>query len=149
LIQRLLASRLGPLVARLSSERTFRRNMIRICSDRHPPSESFLAGSWQLLVEDDGRRVLPRLIRYMDERARRRTRWVTPLQRGVVPMRLINGAIDPVSGRHAAERYRTLVEDADVVLFDDLGHYPHVEDPARVLAAFFEFHDGLDAEPRG
>jgi pimeloyl-ACP methyl ester carboxylesterase len=38
-----------------------------------------------------------------------------------------------------AERYRELVPGADVVLFEGVGHYPHLEDHAAVLAAYFEF----------
>jgi len=142
-IQRLLASPLGKAVARLSSERTFRKNMTRVCSDVHPPSEEFLQGSWDLLNEDGGRRMLPRLIRYMGERREQRARWVGALQANAVPQRLINGARDPVSGRHAADRYRELVPNADVVMLDEAAHYPHVEQPERVLKAFYEFHDAL------
>ncbi len=144
-IQALLASPLGPLIARLSSERTFRKNMRRVFGPRTPPSEAFLLGSYSLLQEDGGRAMLPRLIRYMDERVQHRERWVRPLIDRIVPARFINGALDPVSGRHAAARYRELVPEPDVVLLEHVGHYPHVEDPEAVLAAFFAFHDALGA----
>jgi pimeloyl-ACP methyl ester carboxylesterase len=61
-----------------------------------------------------------------------------------VPRRLLCGALDPVSGRHMAERYRALVPQPEVVVFDDLGHYPHLEDPAAVLAAYLEFRDAIE-----
>ncbi len=145
LTQKLLISPVGPLVARLSSERTFRRTMTRVCSPEHPPSEEFLAGSWALLIENGGRAAIPRLIRYMHERRTHRARWLAPLVRRVVPMRLIDGALDPVSGRHMADRYRELVPGPDIVLLDDLGHYPHVERPERVLEHFLAFHRNLQA----
>ena len=145
LIQRLLASPLGPLIAAFSSEGTFRRNFREICSARHPPSEEFLRDSWRLLIENRGRAMLPRLLRYMEERRQQRPRWVGALERGDLPLRLINGALDPISGRHIAERYRELVPAADIVLLEDAGHYPHVELPAAVLGAFFDFHDALAA----
>jgi pimeloyl-ACP methyl ester carboxylesterase len=47
-------------------------------------------------------------------------------------IRLINGALDPVSGRHMAERFAELVPNADIVLLEEAGHYPHVEVPERV-----------------
>ena len=56
-----------------------------------------------------------------------------------VPRRLLCGAADPVSGRHLAERYRELVPDADVVVFEGLGHYPQLEDATAVLEAYVEF----------
>lgn len=143
LIQRLLASPVGPVVAWFSTERTFRRNLAATFGPHTQPDEAFLAGGWTLLAADGGRAALPWLIRYMHERRTHRARWVGVLERPVVPTRFVNGALDPVSGRHAAERYRALVPDADVVLLEQLGHYPHVEDPPAVLAAFLDFHATL------
>ncbi|MGH1345317.1 MAG: alpha/beta fold hydrolase [Nannocystales bacterium] len=143
-IQRLLISPLGRWVARLSSERTFRRSMERIFGPDTPPSDAFLRGSWALLVADGGRTALPHLIRYMEERKTHRERWVRPLLDNLVPTRVINGNADPVSGRHAAQRYADLVPDADVVHIPNIGHYPHVEDPAAVYSAsntFWAVHE--------
>ena len=142
-IQRLLLSPLGPLVALLTTEKAFRRNMHRIFSRAHPPSPEFLQATWQLIKANRGKAAIPRLIRYMSERVTYRERWVAPLVEGTVPIRLINGTQDPISGRHMAERFAALVPAADVVLLEEAGHYPHIEVPQRVLAAFQEFHDGL------
>ena len=140
-IQTLLASPLGPLVATLSTKRTFRKNMIRIFSKEHPPSDAFLESSWSLLIENGGRQMLPRLIRYMNERRVERPRWIKGLVESSIPLRFINGVQDPVSGRHAAQRYQELVPEPDVVLLEQAGHYPHVEQGQAVLDAFFDFHD--------
>ena len=59
-----------------------------------------------------------------------------------MPRRLICGAYDPVSGAHLATRYRELVPDPDVVLLEGVGHYPQIEDPDRVLDAYFAFRSG-------
>ncbi|MEO0324789.1 MAG: alpha/beta hydrolase [Myxococcota bacterium] len=139
LIQQLLASKVGPLVAALSSERTFRKNMKRVFGPDTPPSEAFLTGSWRLLASGDGKRALPALIRYMDERRTHRARWVAPLVDASLPIRLINGVLDPVSGGHMVDRFEALVADADVVRLPRLGHYPHVEDPEAVLSALLPF----------
>ncbi len=56
---------------------------------------------------------------------------------------MIDGTRDPVSGAHMIARYRELVPNPDVVTLDDVGHYPHVEDPRAVIAAFDAFHDRL------
>jgi len=143
LVQKLLASPLGPLLASLSSERTFHKTMTNLFSTENPPTKEFLTESWKLLIENNGRAMMPRLLRYMDERRVNRTRWVSPMENPIVPLRLINGIQDPISGLHAAERYRELVANADVVLLEQAGHYPHVENPEKVLSAFFEFHDAL------
>ena len=104
-----------------------------------PPSEAFLRNSWSLLIADGGRTALPHLIRYMEERKTQRERWVRPLLDKLVPTRVVNGNLDPVSGRHAAQRYADLVPDPDVVHLPHIGHYPHVEDPAAVFSAVDAF----------
>ena len=58
-------------------------------------------------------------------------------------MRLVNGIEDPVSGKHAADRFEELIPNADIVRLEKCGHYPHVETPEEVLKAFYEFHDKL------
>ncbi len=143
LVQKLLASPLGAVLAMLSSERTFHKTMTNLFSVENPPTKEFLSESWKLLTENNGRSMMPRLLRYMDERRVNRTRWVSPMENSVVPLRLINGIQDPISGLHAAQRYRELIPNADVVLLEHAGHYPHVENPEEVLTAFFEFHDAL------
>ena len=70
-----------------------------------------------------------------------RSRWVGALQNTSVPLRLINGVKDPVSGGHMADRYCELVPHPDVVRLKEIGHYPQVEDPQGVLDAFFAFVD--------
>ncbi|MCO4747632.1 MAG: alpha/beta hydrolase [Proteobacteria bacterium] len=139
LIQRLLISPLGRMVAQLSTERTFRRNMTRIFGPETPPSDAFLADSWQLLIEAGGKAALPRLIRYMAERREQRERWVQPIIDQQVPTMFLNGSLDPVSGRHAADRYGELAPGAALEHLDRLGHYPHVEDPERVIDRVLAF----------
>jgi pimeloyl-ACP methyl ester carboxylesterase len=74
---------------------------------------------------------------------------VGALQQARVPLRFINGPEDPVSGRHMAERYRELVPNPDVVLLEGIGHYPQLEAPEAVLAAFLAFVDRVDGGAPG
>jgi pimeloyl-ACP methyl ester carboxylesterase len=142
-IQRLLASRLGPLLGLVISRRTFASGLRRVFGPRTPPSGALLDELWTLLRHAGGHRVLHRLIGYMAERRAHRARWVDVLSRTRVPLRLVDGALDPVSGAHLAARYRELVPNADVVELPGVGHYPQVEDPKGVVAAFQAFHDKL------
>ena len=135
-VQKLLLSPIGPLLARVTPRRRFDASFTRIFGPDTPPSRAFLDDAWFLLTRDGGRAMLPRLIRYIPERRERRARWVGALTSPSAPTRLIVGALDPISGRHMADRYRELVPEPDVVLCDRLGHYPHVEDPDAVLTAF-------------
>ncbi len=142
-IQKLLLSSLGPFVVKFMSEKSMKSNLTKIFSKAHPPTDEFIRTTWKLTSEDGGLSMLPRLIHYIEERKAHRERWVAPLVNKIVPIRLVTGIEDPVSGRHAAVRFNEVVPDADIVLLENAGHYPHVEIPQEVLKAFFEFHDRL------
>jgi pimeloyl-ACP methyl ester carboxylesterase len=142
-IQKLLLTPLGPLLSRMMNERSFGDGFSAIFGPHTKPSAEELRDFWRLVRENDGHRVMHRLIRYIPERRQHRERWVGPLARAHLPMRLVNGPEDPVSGRHMATRYEEIVRDADVVLLEGIGHYPQVEDPARTLRAFVEFTERL------
>jgi pimeloyl-ACP methyl ester carboxylesterase len=142
-VQRLLASPLGSLVGRLGTERAFAAGLTAVFGPDTPPSAELTGELWELLSFDGGQRVLHRLIGYMAERRRHRERWVQPLAFTKVPLRLIDGPSDPVSGAHMVARYRELVPRADVVELAGIGHYPQVEDPSGVLRAFEAFHERL------
>jgi pimeloyl-ACP methyl ester carboxylesterase len=141
LIQKLLIGPLGPLVARLLNRSWFGPSFSAVFGPQTRPAPEDLDAFWRLVVENDGLRVMHRLIRYMKERRTHRERWVGALQRARVPLRLVCGALDPVSGAHMAERYRELVPAPDVVMLPEVGHYPQVEAPEAVLAAYSAFAD--------
>ncbi|APR81735.1 Hydrolase, alpha/beta fold family protein [Minicystis rosea] len=143
LVQKLLASPLGPLVGRLTTKRAFASGLHAIFGPRTPPSSAFVDELWTLFRHQGGERVVHRIIGYMAERRRHRERWVGVLTRTAVPLRVINGLVDPVSGAHMVARYREMVPQADVVELPDIGHYPQVEDPEGVLRGFMAFHDRL------
>lgn len=134
-IQHLLMGPLGPLVSRLLRRSALRRSFRRIFGPRTQPTEAEIDDFWQLIEYNDGRRVLHRLIRYMAERKIHGPRWVDALRTTTVPLRLIDGLADPISGAHVAEHYRRTVPDPDVVGLDEIGHYPQVEAPAAVVLA--------------
>lgn len=139
LMQRVLLSPLGPFVSWLASEQMFRRSFSAIFAPEAQPSDSELHEFWTLIQHNDGVRVMHRLIDYIRERRIYRERWVGVLQRTRVPLRMINGAVDPISGMHVVVRYRELIPHPDVVVLDTVGHYPQLEAPEAVLTAFFEF----------
>lgn len=144
-VQRLLASPLGALVARASSRRAFEAGLRAVFAPSTPPSAEVLDELWTLLRHEQGQRVLHRLIGYMAERRRHRARWVGALVECDVPLRLIVGLVDPVSGAHMAERYRELVPHPDVVELPGIGHYPQLEAPEQVAQGILAFHDRLRA----
>ena len=144
-IQRVLASRVGPLVARLSSERTFTRTFAAIFGPHTKPSPQETHAFWELASRDDGMQALAGLISYMRERVVRRERWVGALIETKLPIIVINGVHDPVSGAHMVARLLELRPETKVVRLD-VGHYPQVEAASEVLAAYLAFVTPLLAE---
>jgi pimeloyl-ACP methyl ester carboxylesterase len=138
-IQKLLASPFGPLLSRLANEASFGKSFAAVFGARTQPSPAQLRDFWTLVRHGGGARIGHLLIRYIDERRRHRERWVGALRRATVPLRLIDGTDDPVSGRHMADRYREVVPAPDVVLLEGIGHYPQIEDPDAVWHAFAAF----------
>lgn len=137
LMQKLLLSKVGPLVARLSNFQRFASSMRKIC--HAPLADEQLLEHWQLLSRANGNLVLPKIIQYIRERRINRTRWVSALQHADIPLCLINGIADPISGASIVQRWRELLPDAPVVELKGVGHYPQWEDPKRVLQLVRDF----------
>lgn len=137
LMQRLLLSRVGPVISRLSNYRRFSSSMRKICSK--PLSDDLLLEHWQLLSRANGKLVVPKIIQYIQERRIHRTRWVSALQQANIPLRLINGVEDPISGATMVKRWRELLPNVSVRELHDVGHYPQWEDPQQVLHALKDF----------
>lgn len=143
-IQRLLASPVGPLVARRIDETRFARAMRRIFGSDRRPDDDTIRALWTLVTANDGLRIAARLGAYHEERARRRDRWVNALSATDVPVRLVVGPADPISGETLAARYEEIVAGADVVrLSAGIGHYPQIEDPEAVVDAYLAFRAGI------
>ncbi|KFJ89769.1 alpha/beta fold hydrolase [Ectopseudomonas oleovorans] len=138
-VQKLLLGPLGPLLGRLFSRRKLAQSFARIFGPHTQASEAELDALWQLVAYNNGPAVMHRLIRYMPERRQQRQRWVTAMQATTLPMRVIDGAFDPISGAHMVARYRELISDPDTVLLDGIGHYPQLEAPAAVLEHYLQF----------
>ena len=134
-VQRLLASPLGPFLVNLLDQARFERSVTAVFGPNTQPSPAWLADAWALVSQDDGHRLAPRLLAYMAERRAMRAAWVGAMQATRVPLRLVDGTADPVSGASLVARYRELLPIPDVVELPGIGHWPQVEAPAAVLDA--------------
>ena len=150
LIQRLLSTTpLGDVVARWSrvvlTDSVLDRTLDELFGPDTKPSPRLLEQFHQVMDYNDGRRVTHKVGRFVVDRYHHRDRWVRAMRDTKVPMRLVNGPVDPNSGRHMANRYRELIPSADVVMLGDrIGHWPQIEDPDGVLRAFLDFVDRVD-----
>lgn len=139
LSQKLLLSPLGSLFGRLFDRRRLAQNFAKVFGSQTQPSEAELDAFWELIRHNDGPRVMHRLIHYILDRRQHRERWVAAMQRTAVPLRLIDGPEDPISGAHMVVRYRELIPRPDTVELPGIGHYPQVEAPEQVLRHYLAF----------
>lgn len=141
--QKLLASPLGPLIGRLMGRGTLDKNMRKIFGANSQPDDALIEAFWTLLSMNQGKANMHKLIQYMRERRHHRERWVGAIQRQQLPLKVIDGMADPVSGAHMVARYRELVPKPDVTELHGIGHYPQVEAPQAVLEAYLDFRQRL------
>mgnify|MGYP006166038075 FL=1 len=132
-------SPLGSLASSFFTRKKLAKNFKNIFGSYTQPSESQLDDYWALMELNGGKYVFHLLIRYMQERKTYRNRWLEALQESTIPIRLINGLADPISGEHMVKRYRQLIPNPDVVELPQIGHFPLVEAPIDVVKHFLAF----------
>ncbi len=140
LAQKILISPVGFLFARLLTEKRFKQSLASIFGEKTQPSEEELNEFVKLFLNNYGKKIAHKLIRYMTERTTYRERWVSALQGISVPFRFINGLADKVSGKHLVDRFREVVPNQkDIIQLEGIGHYPQIEVPEEVLRFYLEF----------
>lgn len=142
-IQRLLAGRFGWLFARLFNKKRFARSFSAVFGPSTRPDKGEIDGFWNVIRYHNGNRLMHRLIHYMADRRKYQDRWRAVLVDPPAPIALINGSLDPVSGRHLADAVAALNPAIPITHLADIGHYPQVEAPDRVIAAYRAFLSGI------
>ena len=136
--QKLLRSRLGPLFARLTSERSFRLQFGRIFSDAHPLTRAEADDQWSLLAHDGGHRIGHLLVNYMAERERYVERWHGAFRDWPGRLSLTWGLEDPVATTAVLDGLRELRPGVPVRELPGIGHYPQLERPDLIADALGE-----------
>ncbi len=83
------------------------------------------------IVRDGGNALLPRVIRYIEQRREHEHRWTGAIERHPAPLHVVWGDLDPVAVWPMVERLLAARPDAIVHRLDGVGHYPMVETPSR------------------
>jgi pimeloyl-ACP methyl ester carboxylesterase len=138
-IQKLGVSPVGFLVGLLMSRKSFGASFSEVFGPETQPSEAELDDLWQFIRHNSGDRITHKLLHYIADRVTHKERWEAALVGAQDSIGFINGALDPVSGRHAFDRWRQTVPDARAHLIESVGHYPQVEAPADVADKVLEW----------
>ena len=142
-VQRLLkAPVLGPVFARLSSQRLFRHNMRNLFVERSFLEDAELETMWNQLVGGGGRDVLSAVTGFIDERYRLWHRWIGALRVTDLPVHIVWARQDPVAVEKMAHVLHDEIPNSDLRLLDGVGHFPMIEATERWCDAVM---DGLSS----
>jgi pimeloyl-ACP methyl ester carboxylesterase len=87
------------------------------------------------VVHADGHRMLPRLIRYIEERRANERRFTGAIESDPSPLRVVWGLDDPIAVPSMVDALLAARPDATAIRLHGVGHYPMVEAPQRFLDA--------------
>jgi pimeloyl-ACP methyl ester carboxylesterase len=88
-----------------------------------------------MIARHDGHLLLPRLIRYIEERRAHESRYTGAIELHPSPLSILWGRDDPIAVVAMATRLHEARPDATLDVLDGVGHYPMVEDPGRFAAS--------------
>ena len=110
----------------------FKQGLAGTFSDAHPPSDEELDAQWQFASFGDGHTLLPRTIRYIEDRRAEQDRFTGAIERHPSPLGVVWGERDPVAVYDMTARLLAARPDAPLITLDGVGHYPMIEDARRV-----------------
>jgi pimeloyl-ACP methyl ester carboxylesterase len=137
--QRLLRTPvLGELFARLSSYKVFRLQYPKVYARPDSFDEDHYREQWALILNNNGRQTLAKIAGYMKERMRNEKRWLGPLHRAKLPLKLIWGCLDSIAVFAIAKQLRVQNPHITLNVLEEVGHYPQLEAPGQVASAILE-----------
>ncbi len=112
----------------------YTRGLARIYGGTPPPVGE-LDTLWSLMQQERGNRLLPRLIRYVEQRRVHEQRWTGAIETHPAPLTIVWGDADPVAVPAMAERLLAARPDAQLRWLHGVGHFPMTESPDAFAAA--------------
>jgi pimeloyl-ACP methyl ester carboxylesterase len=100
-----------------------------------PVSDEDVETAADLIHRDGGDLLLPRTIRYVEERRVHEGRWTGAIEQHPAPLTIVWGDADPIAVWAMAERLHAARPDSTLVRLRDVGHYPMLEAPNGFAAA--------------
>ena len=98
-----------------------------------------LAAHWQFASRHDGHRLLPRTIRYIEDRRKEERRYTGAIETHPSPLGVVWGADDPIAVVGMTDVLHAARPDAPITILDGVGHYPMIEAPKRFADAVLQY----------
>jgi pimeloyl-ACP methyl ester carboxylesterase len=111
-----------------------RRSLMESFTRDAPPPPGAIDALIAEIVRDRGDRLIPVLIRYIEERRQHQESWTTAFVEYDGPLTMIWGEQDPIAVLPMTERLKALRPATMVVTLPDIGHWPPIEAPERLAA---------------
>jgi pimeloyl-ACP methyl ester carboxylesterase len=113
----------------------YRHGLGSTFSSQHPASAEELEAQWLLMSTHDGNALLPRTIRYIEDRRAEERRFTGAIETHPSPLGVVWGDQDPVAVHPMTAKLLEARPDATLITLDGVGHYPMVETPDRFAKA--------------
>ena len=126
----------------IPDEARYTESLAATCAPAHRPSDEELASQWELLTHNGGESLLPRTIRYIEDRRAEERRYTGAIETHPSPLGIVWGELDPIAVHAMTDRLLEVRPDATRTTLTGVGHYPMVEAPERFAAAVLTSFDG-------
>lgn len=143
LTQILLKGPFGNLLALLMRKNSLTKSFHKIFGKHTQAKQQELDLMWKLIEFKKGKKVIPKILTYIDERKVHAKRWEKAMVNTIIPMYFINGVQDPISGQHMLNHYIDVIPNPRTTALD-VGHYPQLEAPEAVLSFYMKFLDSVE-----
>jgi pimeloyl-ACP methyl ester carboxylesterase len=114
---------------------TLRAGLAATFSAHTTIDEAELEAAWELVSHAGGHLVLPRTIRYIEERRRNERRFTGAIESHPSPLGIVWGMDDPIAVAAMADHLHEAAPTASITRLVDVGHYPMLEAPSLFLDA--------------
>jgi pimeloyl-ACP methyl ester carboxylesterase len=94
-----------------------------------------LEAQWLFAARNGGNRMLPRTIRYIEDRRAEDRRFTGAIETHPSPISVVWGADDPIAILAMTDTFHAARADASVTILDGVGHYPMIESVTRFAEA--------------
>ncbi|XP_052779560.1 mesoderm-specific transcript homolog protein-like [Mya arenaria] len=137
----LLTPVLGSVLSHFTFYRMFERSLSKVFGADTQPTSDEMMDFYAIIQRKNGNVVNSRLIKYLNQRAENKDRWVGALLETKLPVHMIYGPSDPVNSGYAfVDHYKKVVPSPSITVLDAaIGHYPQWEDPNGVFESYKSF----------
>jgi pimeloyl-ACP methyl ester carboxylesterase len=115
-----------------------RPGLLETFTTDNPPADEELDAMVELIRNNGGDQLLPRLIRYIEERRANQDRFTQGFVSFEGPMTALWGEQDPIAVVAMTDRLQEVRPATEVVRWPDVAHWPSIEVPDRVSSAILE-----------